>query len=315
MIWLTWRQHRGEALVVGLLLVLLVVILLTTGLQMASVSQQLGLGPCLLHPTATGGHSACLELTQAFENQFGYLYGLTFYLSILPALLGMLVGGPLVARELEQHTQLLVWTQSVPRSRWLAVRLAAVVGAGVLVSGVLLALLIWWYTPFAQLRGRFTPTGFDIGGPVWIAAAVLALTLGVLAGTLTRRTVLAMFLALVVFLGIRLPVEFFLRPHFEPAITVTWSLDGQAPAGLSGDDWVVSSGWLDAQGHHVTNINCAADRTFLQCLQADGVHAQYITYQPADRFWPFQWIETGIYLAVSALAVGLTAWWVRRRIA
>jgi hypothetical protein len=268
-----------------------------------------------VHPTATGGRDACLELTQAFENQFGFLYGLTLYLSILPALLGMLVGGPLVARELEQHTQLLAWTQSVTRSRWLVVQLAAVVGAGVLVSGVLLALLIWWYTPFAQLRGRFTPTAFDIGGPVWIAAAVLALTLGVLAGTLTRRTVLAMLLALVLFLGVRLPVEFFLRPHFEPAITVTWSLDGQAPAGLSADDWVVSSGWLNASGKHVTNITCSSNRTFQQCLQAAGARSQYITYQPADRFWPFQWIETSLYLAVSALAVALTAWWVRRRIA
>jgi hypothetical protein len=41
MIWLTWRQHRSEAVVVGLLLVLLVVILVTTGLQMAGVSLDL----------------------------------------------------------------------------------------------------------------------------------------------------------------------------------------------------------------------------------------------------------------------------------
>jgi hypothetical protein len=29
----------------------------------------------------------------------------------------------------------------------------------------------------------------------------------------------------------------------------------------------------------------------------------------------FQWIETGIYFAISALALGLTVWWVRKRLA
>jgi hypothetical protein len=37
-------------------------------------------------------------------------------------------------------------------------------------------------------------------------------------------------------------------------------------------------------------------------------------YQPADRYWGFQAIESGIYLALSALLLVLTAYWVRRRV-
>jgi hypothetical protein len=48
-------------------------------------------------------------------------------------------------------------------------------------------------------------------------------------------------------------------------------------------------------------------------MQASGYRSNYLSYQPADRFWTFQWIETGIYLAISALAIGATFWLVRRR--
>jgi hypothetical protein len=314
MIWLTWRQHRAEALIVALALALFAAFLLKTGVDMASASRQLGLGDCLTRAAATDDRGACDGLAQAFENQFGILSELSHWLSVLPALLGMLVGGPLVARELEQRTHLLVWTQSITRSRWATVQLALVVGMGVLVSGALLALLIWWYAPFAQLSGRFIPAAFDIEGPVWVAAAALALALGILAGALTRRTVLAMLLALVLFLGIRVAVESYLRPTYEPAITVTSSLDQKLTGSRSVDDWIVSSGWLDAHGNQVTRISCSEGKTFQQCLQADGVTAQFVSYQPADRFWPFQWIETGLYLAISALALALTVYLVRRRI-
>ena len=40
--------------------------------------------------------------------------------------------------------------------------------------------------------------------------------------------------------------------------------------------------------------------------------AQLATYQPASRFWPFQWIEGGWLLAVSVLLVAVTVWLVRR---
>ena len=37
------------------------------------------------------------------------------------------------------------------------------------------------------------------------------------------------------------------------------------------------------------------------------------TYQPASRFWPFQWIEAGWLFALSLLLLATTVWLVRRR--
>jgi hypothetical protein len=44
-------------------------------------------------------------------------------------------------------------------------------------------------------------------------------------------------------------------------------------------------------------------------------YANWTSYQPASRFWPFQWIEGGWLLALSMLLVATTVWLVRRRAA
>ena len=46
-----------------------------------------------------------------------------------------------------------------------------------------------------------------------------------------------------------------------------------------------------------------------------GMNNGIITYQPADRFWPFQFIEAGIFVALTAIALGATIWLVHRRAA
>jgi hypothetical protein len=42
-------------------------------------------------------------------------------------------------------------------------------------------------------------------------------------------------------------------------------------------------------------------------------YTQWTTYQPASRFWPFQWIEGGWLLVLSVLCITVTVWLVRRR--
>ena len=37
---------------------------------------------------------------------------------------------------------------------------------------------------------------------------------------------------------------------------------------------------------------------FVDCLGRHGIR-EAITYQPASRYWPFQWTETAIYLALT----------------
>ena len=39
-----------------------------------------------------------------------------------------------------------------------------------------------------------------------------------------------------------------------------------------------------------------------------------VSYQPGERFWVFQSIESALFLALAALLVGFTVYWVTRRV-
>ena len=60
-------------------------------------------------------------------NHLPLLFGTA--LIVVPAILGIFWGAPLITRELEAGTHRLVWSQSVSRTRWLAIKLGAVRGS------------------------------------------------------------------------------------------------------------------------------------------------------------------------------------------
>jgi hypothetical protein len=51
-----------------------------------------------------------------------------------------------------------------------------------------------------------------------------------------------------------------------------------------------------------------------RCFSQHG-YTLWTSYQPASRFWTFQWIEGGWLLALSVLLIAATVWLVRRRAA
>src|SRR5262249_30193792 len=143
------------------------------------------------------------------------------WLNLLPALLGIFLGAPLVAREWEQGTFRLAWTQSVTRMRWLALKLSGVLGAALLATAALTALLTWWFAPLDHFGGLYFPLAFDLEGAVPVAYAAYGLALAVAMGALLRRVVPAMAATVAGFLAIRVPVELWLRPRYLPPITLT----------------------------------------------------------------------------------------------
>jgi hypothetical protein len=322
MTWVTWRQHRGEALVVGAALVLLGALLIYLGRDMYAAFQQLGVGDCLAHPD----HPNCSQIVESFRAQYGVWEATIPWLNFAPAVLAMLVGAPLVARELEHGTQRLVWTQSVTRGRWIAVKLGAVLAGGLVVAGLLIALFTWWRWPFDQLDGRLQPAGFDFEGIVLAGYVAFSLSLAIAAGTLLRRTIPAMAATLGGFVVVRLPMEFILRPMYQPALTLINS-PNQTSATIGQTDWVVARGWLDSLGNHLSDAQVfgacipqnpnavgVTKNAVFDCIASHGWR-QYVSYQPADRFWTFQAIETSIYAALAVALLALTIWWVRQRIA
>ena len=125
---------------------------------------------------------------------------------VVPGLIGIFWGAPLVARELETGTFRLAWTQSVSRRRWTLTKLALLGLSGIVVAGVCSLLITWWASPLDRLgAGPFSH--FDSRGIVPLAYAALAFTLGAAAGAAIRRTIPAMVATLVGFVGIRVFVS------------------------------------------------------------------------------------------------------------
>ena len=85
---------------------------------------------------------------------------------------------------------------------------------------------------------------------------------------------------------------------------------------MGSQDWILGGGFIDAHGNQTSGLTCNAAReeTPQQCLKDSGYRANYLSYQPGDRFWTFQWIETSIYLAFALLALGATFFLVKRRL-
>jgi hypothetical protein len=53
---------------------------------------------------------------------------------------------------------------------------------------------------------------------------------------------------------------------------------------------------------------------FHTCVERlSSIFHAVVSYQPASRFWPFQWAEMGIFLAAGTVLCGFTYWWLGRQ--
>ena len=314
MIWVTWRQQRPETLICTAMLALIAALLLKTGLDMLANYRVTGVAACLAH----GAHDdACQGIERAFQDRYGGLDGLFSWLNFLPPVFGVVLAAPFVL-DLEQGTHRLLWTQSITRARWATIKLGLILIGAVLAPLAVTALMTWWHGPLDRLQGRFSPNSFDFEGTVFVAYTVFAVALVLAAGTLLRRAIPAVAIGLIAFLGVRGLTEGFLRPRYLPPLE--WPGRTGTVRGPGALDWIVGSGWRDHLGRAVGSVyaacpagNDAGQAGFASCLRAHGI-VRYVTYQPANRFWAFQGIESAIYLCLAAALLVLTVCWIRYRV-
>ena len=140
----------------------------------------------------------------------------------MPLALGIFVGAPLVAREIERNTHLLAWTQGVTRTRWIVTEVLLLLGA-VMVAAVAFTLLMgWWLQPLRVIDGSaLPPSEFDLQGLVPVGYFGAALAIGTAAGALIRRSLPAMGVAIVAFLVLRFGTIDLLRPSFMAPLVVS----------------------------------------------------------------------------------------------
>ncbi|GAA1556282.1 ABC transporter permease [Dactylosporangium maewongense] len=317
---LAWRLARPNILSSALLLAAVAVFAVLTRRAMTGFMHDSGLGACL----AGGGD--CGDLVQAFDLRFDAVTTAVKLLNVVPMLIGVFWGGPLIARELEQGTHRLVWTQSHGRGRWLAARLGLHLAGAAAVAAAFTELMTWWFEPIERIRvqgtvmyGRLDPNVFDFRGIVPIAYAVFAFAVGAAAGALLRRTVPAMAVTLVTYLVTTLLVRVW-REHFMAPLRSRYAFGAADPRAGKGD-WVLGHDTVNAAGvlSPLSEVPAAcaaqADRAATDvCLGGLG-YEWADTYQPIERFWTFQLIESGIFAGLAAAALGLAVWWVVRRLA
>jgi hypothetical protein len=341
MTWLTWRQYRVQAAVAALVLAVFATVLLITGFQMAAQWHTL-LAACTASHTCGNFQEGGTSLGSVLGHDIAILSMLA------PVLFGVLVGAPLVAHELEARTSDFAWAQSITRTRWLAVKVGWLLLAAAVWGGVIAALVTWWSGPRnAAYADAFQANYFDQQGIVPIGYSVFATALGIAAGAVLRRTLPAIAIVIGGFIGMRLWISQDLRMHFMTAVTTLYSVTGNfnPPTGSA----VLNGGLVDKAGQVVpgssgnvmtvfidgvpsTSLPAACQRLLPAragspagpgpsdavlnavngCLQKAGFR-QFLSYQPISRWWAFQGIEAGIYLAVAAALVAITFYAVRRK--
>jgi hypothetical protein len=349
MIRLAWRQFRSQAAIAIAGLLVVAIALAITGPQLVH-----------LYNTTVAGCKAqgdCQTATSAFVSNDTFLQnGLDVLIFVLPALIGIFWGAPLVAREFETGTVRLAWTQSVTRTRWLAAKLGVVGLSSIAVAGLLSLMVTWWFSRIDRVNAnRFVATVFDARDIVPIGYAAFAFALGVTAGVLIRRTLPAMATTLVGFVAARLAMTHWIRPHLIAPAQTAAALSSATRLGFEGSPsgavafvagtpsfpnaWSISSRIVDRAGHAPTTQglhtflskvcpNIAAPpklrgggptagnpAAFQECIaRLSAKFHLAVSYQPASRYWTFQWLELAIYFAAALILAGVCFWSIRRRL-
>lgn len=321
--WLIWRQHRYEILAM-LLGAAFIAIGLVYGADyyVPRIRAELGVDTC--EPLSTTGANCVSLSNQASDlvQPFGWLI---LSLLFLPAVVGSFIGGPFFARDLERGTHRLAWTQSITRMRWSAAKLLSILGIGFVAAALIASVggrtevingIHTYYgieqsvslTPAAPASVVANPfQNFDLEGPAFVGYVMFAIAIAAFVGTLSRRILVGMFAGLLLFGVVRLGVMLELRPNFEPPVAVIysapatptpqqrtkpeWVVVAQIPAGA----WVVHAYYTDLEGRACTTLPAPGCENGAQ---------ERVQYQPADRYWRFQWTEGLLFFV---LTVGFSA--------
>jgi len=365
MIRLSWVQARTQTMMAAALVAIVALVLAVSGPHLVHLYATL-VSPCASHGDCATATSAFLNHDSALRTWLGGV------VIAAPGLVGIFWGAPLVAREIEDGTFRLAWTQSVTRTRWLAVKLAVVGVISMAVAGVVTLAVTWWASPLDRANlNRFGT--FDQRDLVPIGYAALAFALGVAASVVIRRALPAMATTLAAFVALRLAISHWIRPQlFAPAhatFAVSPGLNGSSITGVGPGSagpntlslgtpnipnaWIRSAQLVDQSGHAITErvmqatcptlgsgspggggggpggvgglfgssghhseVPVGAQNALQDCItKVAARYHEVVTYQPANRYWAFQWSELAICLAAAVVVAGVCLWWVRHRLA
>ena len=192
---LTFRMHRfevGAIVVLGALLVLGAII---ASWALANV----GLGPDCQPNFQTGElPESCIAQYEAFNRIASLASPVSALIVLYPIIAGLLIGGPVIAREVERGTTSLAWSLSPSRLRWFmhrVVPMIVMVLAMTFIVGTAADHLTRALTPETDLAESFV--GFRLRGVLMATQAFLLASTAVAVGALFGRAVPTFLLGLI----------------------------------------------------------------------------------------------------------------------
>lgn len=309
--WLIWRQHRAAFWT----------ILAATALSVAWIVFQRG----QLMDFLTGYGWPTRNLDEAGPKLEPYRKAFVLVsggLGFVPVLLGVFLGAPLLAGDLENGTAKLVAAQSATRARWLATKLGLTALVVVVSMVALSAAFGWWWNPVREENTVLewsSGSVFDITGPVPVALTLFTVVGGVAIGVVLRRTLMAMVVTFGFAVAVQLVWGYF-RLSLGDVITVTTNKGVTAEnafpdlphAALQIDEsYLTSSG--DLLGWS-TCANGATDQARELCLKKEGVVGWSVDYLPISQMNGMQWFGASILFALTAAVVAFLFFWGRKRL-
>ncbi|MEU0205214.1 hypothetical protein ABZ235_04610 [Streptomyces canus] len=244
------------------------------------------------------GYSGLIMANGSADEYSSLFYYPDTLITLASFAVALFAGGPLIARELESGTAQLAWTQSVSPARWLTAKLA--VPAAFIVLGTTALTVLYhqlWSAHSELLIAGIGPRSLYFSlGPATVAAPLLGLALGALIGLTARRTLPAL-----AFSGFAYFLVYAFRGNH-------WPFQGryQQPE-LSSRSRAFTSA-----GTEIRDPGCYDDKA---CLAQHDVVRFTREYLPSPDYWPRQLLETGVLLALTAVAVALAFGLLRRRAA
>jgi hypothetical protein len=321
MVWLTWRQHRSALLSAFILTVVLVGWMTYLSVAMTSLYHQCHSTQC---PSFSPQYAK-------LHGDFGLLHQaeqLGLVVLVVPLLIGVFLGVPVLAREHEQRTLLLAWSQDISPVRWLWTKLALLGAFVAALTGALAAASDHLAHVYAAHMGGglFTDKVFPITGVLPLASGVCWFALGVALGAVVRRTLPAIFAVVAGYAGVTALVQWRYPTLMRPRSTYV-GFGQPGPGAADPNALIVNPGHIflgrdqvtnlyDAPGHQITSADlqsmCPAiglDPT--DCLQSNHL-LTHLTYQPSSRIPAFHLLVSSGYLGLTAIALA-AVWLIVRR--
>ncbi|WP_105971688.1 ABC transporter permease subunit [Streptomyces geranii] len=311
MTWLVWRQHRAAYWTILGAAVLSVAWMVYQRGQMVDFLDGIG------YP-GTGVDNT----NEGFADYQNAMMAASTGLQAIPILLGVFLGAPLLAGDLENGTAKLVAAQSMSRTRWLATKLGLTALVIVVVTVTLSAVFDWWWSPVKSeitVMDWTSSSAFDTTGPVPVALTLFSVVAGVAIGVVLRRTLMAM----VVTFGFLVVVEIVWSScvlSLGNIITVTTNKGVMAEnsfPSLPGNAYQLDDSYLTASGDLLGWSTCsgsASDQARELCLKKEGVVGWSVDYLPMSQMNGMQWFGASILFALTAGIVVFLFFWGRKRL-